>query len=171
MRKSLEYFSELKDNFLKILKAILKEDKHFQERLIKLREAIYKTRKAYLETESFLFCKECAEKGVICCGEGLEWKLSPEEFFLNLALFSLEGKTLSFENPLKNRCLFLGESGCILILTPLFCRNFFCKELQNFLGREKLIYLQNILEDEAVLTFELCEYLKKKKYFEGVKII
>ncbi len=167
MRDSLEYFSKLKDDLSKSLEGFLKEDKYFHEKLLKLKEAIYKTKRAYVETESFLFCKGCAEKGIICCGEGLEWKLSAEEFFLNLALFSLEGKTLSFGNPLKDHCLFLGDKGCVLILTPLFCRNFFCKELQNFLGREKLIYLQSVLEDEAVLTFELCEYLKKKELFQG----
>lgn len=169
MKESLEYFTRLKKDLSKPLNTLLREDKYFYEKLLKLREAISKTRNAYIETGSFLFCKECAEKGVICCGEGLEWKLSSEEFFLNLALSSLEGKFFSFEKPLKGCCLFLGEKGCILILPPLFCRNFFCRELQDFLGKEKLIYLQNVLEDEAYLTFELCEYLKRENYFEGVK--
>ncbi|MGC9017643.1 MAG: hypothetical protein ACP5JQ_05645 [Caldimicrobium sp.] len=162
MRESLTYFSNLQKFFHKELEDLISKDKIFYQKLLALKEAISKTRKAYLKTNSFQFCEECAKKGVKCCGEGLEWKLSPEEFFLNLFLFKLEGKTFSLSHPQKGECLFLGEKGCFLILTPLFCRNFFCTELKNFLGEKNLIYLQNVLEEEALLTFELCEYLKRK---------
>lgn len=167
MRESLEYFLNLQKKFIPKLEDLLIKDRFFYEKLFALKKAILRTKRAYQEAGSFLFCGECARKGVKCCGEGLEWKLSAEEFFLNLALFKLEGKSFILHKDLKDECLFLGKDGCILQLTPLFCRNFFCTELKNFLGEEKLIYLQNVLEEEAILTFELCEYLKKKSILGG----
>jgi len=161
MRDSLYYFRRLKEVFEPKVKEFL-EDHFFREKLLHLKEAISKTKKAYIETGSFHFCGECARRGIRCCGEGLEWKLSPEEFFLNLCLFYEEGSDFTLTERAKEDCLFLGERGCTLILVPLFCRNFFCSELSAFLGREKLKLLGAIYEEEANLTFRLCEELKTR---------
>lgn len=162
MRESLSYFNRLRDIYLDRLELLLEEDEYFVEKISNLRVAINRTRSAYAERNSFEFCRACAERGIRCCGEGLEWKLSPEEFYINLFLCKIEGKELILKEPSPEECLFLGEGGCILILTPLFCRNFFCRELADFLGHEGLVHLQNVLQDEAELTFELCEYLKRR---------
>lgn len=162
MRDSILYFKRLKEFYGQYMESFLEKDSFFREKALQLREAIFKTKKAYIEHGSFEFCRVCAQKGVRCCGEGLEWKLRPEEFFINLYLLRLEERDLKLEDRRAQDCLFLGEFGCILILTPLFCRNFFCKELSEFLGHKGLVYLQNVIQDEAELTFKLCEYLKKK---------
>lgn len=162
MRPSLIYFEKLRESHYERVRSLFQGDTFFREKILSLREAINRTRNAYLELSSFEFCKACAERGVRCCGEGLEWKLRPEEFLINLVLHELEGRTLLLKERSQEDCLFLGESGCLLILTPLFCRNFFCRELSEFLGHEGLIYLQSVLQEEAEITFQLCEYLKKR---------
>lgn len=162
MRASLAYFERLKEIYLEHMEEILKKDQKFIAEVKTLREAIERTKSAYIERGSFGFCKACAERGIRCCGEGLEWKLSPEEFFINLYLLRSEGKDLTLYERSPDDCLFLGERGCRLILTPLFCRNFFCRELSEFLGHQGLVHLQTILQDEAEITFRLCEYLRKK---------
>ncbi|MFN3504616.1 MAG: hypothetical protein ACK4Y7_00200 [Caldimicrobium sp.] len=141
---------------------------YFMEHLNALSLAILKTNKAFEEKGSFSFCKNCATSGTICCGDGLEWKLSPEEFFINLCLFKLKGKDFSLNNSNSNTCLFLGEKGCSLELVPLFCRNFFCTPLTQHLGLKNLAYIQQTMEDETKLSFTLCEYLKKNLICKGV---
>jgi hypothetical protein len=161
MREARIYFQRLKEHFEPFIESSLQEDHPLREKILELSLALDKSKKAFQETGSFAFCSSCAGRGIRCCGEGLEWKLSPEEFFINLILFYLEGRPFTFPETSPEDCLFLGERGCVLKLTPLFCRNFFCKELSEFLGLENLILLQNSLEAEAILTFKICEYLKK----------
>ncbi len=161
MREARIYFERLKEHFEPFIEGSLQGDPYLREKIRELSLALNKSNRAFQERGSFGFCSSCAGRGIRCCGEGLEWKLSPEEFFINLSLFYLEGRSFTFPETSPEDCLFLGERGCILKLTPLFCRNFFCRELSDFLGLENLILLQNSLEDEATLTFEICEYLKK----------
>jgi len=165
MRESLRYFQDLELRLKPWVEPLLGES-FFYQKVKALEGALSLSRRAYLEKGSFQFCGECARKGIRCCGEGLEWKLSPEEFFLNLCLFKLSGVEFSLKEK-EGSCLFLGERGCTLLLTPLFCRNFFCTELSLYLGRENLIYLQNAIEEETLLTFELCEYLKGNNQLKG----
>jgi hypothetical protein len=162
MREALFYFQRLREFFEPVLIPLWQRDTYLRKKVEELAFALEKSKKAFLEKGSFAFCAACAKKGIRCCGEGLEWKLSQEEFFLNLYLFHLENKIFSFPKNSDRDCLFLGERGCVLKLTPLFCRNFFCRELSEFLGPANLIFLQNSLEEEVTLTFELCEYLKKQ---------
>ncbi len=139
----------------------------YREKLEALDKAIQNSKKAFDEAGSFSFCKSCAESGINCCGEGLEWKLSPEEFFINLSLFALKGKAFEIDENNLDNCLFLGKEGCLLELVPLFCRNFFCSNLSKFLGQKRLIFIQETMEEEAHLSFRLCEYLKNNLNLRG----
>ncbi len=163
MRESLIFFENLKKQLEPKVKDLL-EDFSFKEKLSVLKKLLSESYILFQETGSLVFCEVCAKKGIKCCGEGLEWKLSKEEFFINLCLFSLEGSSFSFPQVRDEDCLFLGEKGCVLKLAPLFCRNFFCRELSDFLGIERLKLLQNSLEF-FYLVFELSEYLKTKRIF------
>lgn len=159
-RESWYYFKNLKEAMDPLVDTFLKIPS-FLEQIQSLRLAILKTNIAFEETGSFSFCKTCASKGTICCGEGLEWKLSPEEFFINLCLFKLNEKNFSLACSNSETCLFLGERGCSLELVPLFCRNFFCTPLSKYLGLKNLTYIQHTMEEEAKLSFNVSEYLKK----------
>ncbi len=159
---SVKYFENLKNLYKNFFKEKLKKDSFIKEKLKSLIPAIEKSRRAFLETGSFSFCAKCANSGEKCCQAGLEWKLSAAEFFINLLLAEKLGVSIKFNLERPDDCLFLGENGCNLILTPLFCRNFFCDKLSKFLGYEKLIKIQQTMEDEANLSFELSDYINKK---------
>lgn len=168
MRESFLYFSFFKKNFEHYLKPKLQEDPFIKLYLPSLEEAIKKSRNAFIESRSFAFCEVCGKKGIKCCGEGLEWKLSLAELTLNLLLAEKGGEVLYFNTERSKDCLFLGEKGCTLILVPLVCRNFFCEDLSKFLGKEKLKRIQAAMEDEAVLSFKLCDYLNRNYLFKKV---
>ena len=163
-RESLKRFERLRSLYTSLRPKLLK-DPFLMEKLPLLEKAISKTRRAFEENGSFEFCAQCAAKGEKCCGLGLEWKVSPAEFFLNLLLCERKGKELSYNLERKEDCLFLGENGCLLPMPPLFCRNFFCEKLSDFLGEERLKAIQNAMEDEANLSFVMCEYLIKNYLF------
>lgn len=160
---SLFHFLSLKKEYEEKIKPLLEKDKEMVSQLVQLEEALAQAIRAFEITGSFAFCAECASHGVVCCGEGLEWKLSREEFFINLFLLERQNKPLDLENFLPKRCLFLSDTGCKLASPPLFCRNFFCTNLQNFLGQSRLIFVQNALGPSVYLTFKLCEKLKKER--------
>lgn len=158
--ESKAYFTYLKEVY-ELNKSFFEKDLFIKDHLLLLKEAIERTKKVFMETGSFQYCAECAKAGKKCCSEGLEWKLSPAEFMLNLKFSELYGIPLEFEKSKKGDCLFLGERGCMLFLVPLFCRNFFCFDLSKFLGPSKLIKIQQTMEEEAVLSFKLCDYIKR----------
>ncbi|MCS7279349.1 MAG: hypothetical protein NZ530_04745 [Thermodesulfobacteriaceae bacterium] len=166
MRESFLYFSFFKKIFEHRLKPKLQEDPFIKFYLPSLEEAIKKSRKAFIESRSFAFCEGCAKRGIKCCGESLEWKLSLAELILNLLLAERRGEVLYFNTERPEDCLFLGEKGCTLILVPLFCRNFFCEDLSKFLGKERLKKIQEAMEDEAVLSFKLGDYLNRNYLFK-----
>ncbi|RKX61196.1 MAG: hypothetical protein DRP29_01080 [Thermodesulfobacteriota bacterium] len=164
--EGLKYFKKLQRIYEDKLKDKLLKDPYIKENLPKLIKAIQKTREAFIKNESFAFCKKCAESGEKCCEAGLEWKLSPAEFFLNLLILDYLNESFDLFNlDRPEDCLFLGENGCLLKLAPLFCRNFFCDKLSNFLGKKRLIEIQHAMEDEAILSFKLSNYLNQKYLF------
>lgn len=172
IHESLNYFKNLKGLYEKFFKEKLNEDDFIKERLLELFKAIENSRKAFIETGSFDFCARCARSGEKCCQAGLEWKLHKEEFFINLLLAEKKGLSIEFNLKRFEDCLFLGENGCNLILTPLFCRNFFCDKLSKFLGHKKLVKIQQTMEDEAVISFKLSDYINRKyliPYFNLVR--
>lgn len=164
INENYKYFLHLKNLYNNFFSKKFKEDEFIMVKLDFLNGAIKNTKKVFEETGSFAFCAECAKSGEMCCSVGVELKLRPAEFFINLLLAEKTNYCLSFnlERPLD--CLFLGKSGCILILVPIFCRNFFCEKLSKFLGHENLIKIQRTMEEEAVLSFKLADYINKK-YF------
>ncbi|QER41412.1 hypothetical protein F1847_01150 [Thermodesulfobacterium sp. TA1] len=161
MRESLAYFTRL-IYYYNENKDLLKKDPFIQRKIPLLKEAIDKTRKAFVEKGSFAFCKACALSGEKCCKAGLEWKLSPAEFFLNLLLSEIYNLPFDFNTNREEDCLFLGEQGCVLILTPIFCRNFFCDKLAKHLGHQDLTYIQQTMEEEATIGFILADYINTK---------
>jgi len=167
--ESLTYFNEWQRIYEERLKSSLKKDSYISKHLPLLLKGIEKSRKAFEVTGSFSFCAKCASSGTKCCERGLEWMVSPAEFLLNLLLFEKTGKRLKLNIDRKTDCLFLGEKGCALIYTPIFCRNFFCPELSEFLGKEKLTFIQKEMEDEARLGFVLSDYITKKYILEAEK--
>ncbi|MCS7150133.1 MAG: hypothetical protein N2Z40_07830 [Caldimicrobium sp.] len=169
MREGFLYFTNLRLTFEPIVSKLLREDHILSERLRDLQNALEISKEAFIKSNTLVFCESCAERGAKCCGEGLEWKLRPEEFFLNLCLFELKGKSLMLEGFLEGDCLFLGKSGCKLELAPLICRNFFCSDLAEFIGLKGLINIQNALENETRLSFELCQYVRHK--LKGEKVL
>lgn len=166
MRESLNYFNSFKETFEKDLKPKLIKNSFLNFYLPLLNKAIEYSRKTFIETQSFSFCEKCAQSGIKCCGEGVEWKVSLAEFTLNLLLAEKKKKVLKLNTQRPEDCLFLEEKGCTLILVPLFCRNFFCEDLSKFLGIEKLKKIQKAMEDEAVLSFKLCDYLNRNYFFK-----
>jgi hypothetical protein len=158
---SLFYFLSLKKEYEERIRPKLQTDEEMVRSLAELESALAQANSAFETTGSFAYCAECARRGVVCCGEGLEWKLSEEEFFLNLALLERQRKSLDLENSLPKRCLFLGKRGCKLLMPPLFCRNFFCTNLQDFLGQARLIFVQNAMGAAVYLSFQLGEKLKQ----------
>ncbi len=169
MKESLLHFQKLLEKYQRWVKPWLNTEENLKEQIYQLKEMLRLVEKAFSETGSFSFCAKCAKSGVICCGEGLEWKLSEEEFYLNLFLLDLEEKNLELTLPFSRSCLFLGPAGCSLPLPPLFCRNFFCTELQEFLGRKNLILLQNVLGPQTVLSFKLSEKIKALLHKKGLE--
>ncbi len=161
MRESLKYFNFFKNLYEQNLRSKFQKDSFIISNLPYLEQAIEKTRKAFIENLSFSFCESCAKRGIKCCGEGIEWKLSISEFMLNLMLVERRNETLNFNIEKLEDCLFLGEKGCNLILVPLFCRNFFCEDLSRFLGKQKLRNIQQAMEDETVLSFKLSDYITR----------
>jgi hypothetical protein len=159
---SIEYFTKLKELYESFFREKLKEDKFIGEKLSKLLKAINNSKRVFTETGSFDFCAKCAKSGEKCCQAGLEWKLHKEEFFINLLLAEKIGISIEFNLERPEDCLFLGEKGCSLIFTPLFCRNFFCDKLSKFLGHERLVKIQQTMEDEAIFGFELSNYINRK---------
>ncbi|MCD6489673.1 MAG: hypothetical protein J7K20_02975 [Thermodesulfobacterium sp.] len=162
LNDSIKYFRNLEELYKNFFRKKLKEDIFIKEKLESLLQAINNSRRAFIETGSFEFCAKCAEAGEKCCQAGLEWKLNKPEFFINLLLAEKTGSSIKFNLERPDDCLFLGEKGCTLILTPLFCRNFFCDKLSKFLGYNKLIKIQNAMEDEAIISFQLSDYINKK---------
>uniref|UniRef100_A0A7V6CEC7 Uncharacterized protein n=1 Tax=Thermodesulfobacterium geofontis TaxID=1295609 RepID=A0A7V6CEC7_9BACT len=160
--RSIEYFTKLKVIYNNFFKKKLKEDNFIKEKLEDLLKAINNSKRVFIETGSFDFCAKCAKSGEKCCQAGLEWKLRKEEFFINLLLAEKIGHSIEFNLKRPEDCLFLGEKGCSLIFTPLFCRNFFCDKLSKFLGRERLIKIQQTMEEEAIFGFELSDYITRK---------
>ncbi len=166
-KESLKYFKGWEKIYKEELREKLWQDKNITEKLPFLKKAIEKTRQAFIETGSFSFCASCARRGVKCCQAGLEWVLSPAEFLINLMLAEDSNTKIEFNLEREEDCLFLGEKGCNLILTPIFCRNFFCPELSEFLGHEKLTKIQQAMEDEANLSFKLSDYITKNYILKG----
>lgn len=162
MNENYKYFFRLKNLYENFFKEKLKEHEFIDIKLDLLYRAIKNTKKVFEETGSFAFCAECAKSGEKCCSAGVELKLSPAEFFINLLLAEKMNYNFSFNLERSLDCLFLGESGCILILVPIFCRNFFCEKLSKFLGHKNLIKIQQTMEEEAILSFELADYINKK---------
>ncbi len=160
--ESLVYFQRWKRFYYQNLRDKLWKDEYIFKRLEPLTKAIDKSKKAFIENRSFEFCAKCAASGEKCCQTGLEWKLRPAEFIINLMLAELLKKEIKFNTERPEDCLFLGEKGCNLILTPVFCRNFFCDKLARFLGHERLVKIQHAMEEESVISFELAEYINRK---------
>jgi len=160
--ESIKYFKNLEKLYKDFFREKLKKDTFIKEKLKTLLKAIEKTREIFTKTGSFEFCANCAKSGEKCCQAGLEWKLSKAEFFINLLLAEEKKTNIEFNLERSEDCLFLGKNGCTLILTPLFCRNFFCDKLSSFLGHQKLIQIQQTMEDEARESFELSDYISKK---------
>ncbi|HAA84393.1 MAG: Uncharacterized protein XD67_0622 [Thermodesulfobacterium commune] len=161
MKESLAYFNHW-FSFYYEKKDLLIKDPFIQEKLELLKKAIEKSRQAFIEKGSFAFCSACANSGEKCCKAGLEWKLSPAEFLINLLLAETYSLPLAFNTSRKEDCLFLGEKGCSLILTPIFCRNFFCDKLVKHLGHANLTYIQQAMEEEATLGFIVANYITTK---------
>ncbi len=162
INENYKYFFRLKTLYHNFFRKKLKEDNFITEKLDLLINAIKNTKKIFEDTGSFSFCAKCAQSGEKCCLAGVELKLGASEFFINLLLAEETKYDLLFnlERPLD--CLFLGNSGCVLILVPIFCRNFFCEKLSKFLGHENLVKIQQTIEEEAVLSFQISDYINKK---------
>lgn len=160
--ESIKYFKNLEKLYQSFFREKLKEDNFITNTLESLLLAINNSKKIFIETGSFEFCAKCASTGEKCCQAGLEWKLSKSEFIINLLLAEKTGTFIKLNLERPEDCLFLGERGCSLILTPIFCRNFFCDKLSKYLGYEKLIKIQHTMEDEAVISFQLADYINKK---------
>ena len=158
--ESLTFFKAWEVLYEERLKSSLLKDEFVKANLDPLFKAIQHSKKVFKETGSFDFCARCAASGTKCCEAGLEWMLSPAEFLINLLLADEKGTKIEFNLERKEDCLFLGEKGCNLIYTPIFCRNFFCPELSDYLG-ERIKAIQHALEEEAVIGFKLGDHITK----------
>ncbi len=159
-QESLKYFTKIYNLYISELFPLFKKD----FTLVTLRNELYLaseyTKFVFKNTGSFKFCARCGRETGGCCQIGLEWQIKPEEFLINLWLFSDEEKVnFQLERTFPDKCLFLGFNGCKLITPPVFCRNFFCEELKDFLGEEKLKLIQKEMGKESELLFKACEHI------------
>ncbi|WP_157608084.1 hypothetical protein [Thermodesulfatator atlanticus] len=134
----------------------LLEDQELNELLCLYEKAFERVQEEMKKTGAFEFCAECGRAGLSCCGNGMELDCDDILLVLNL----LAGVRLPQKRKFPLGCFFLSETGCILKLRPLICRNFLCQDLKNAIGLANTIQIQQSLDEEAVILFKLTQRVK-----------
>lgn len=155
-------YGDIDDIIRRAEKAYLTYEESLRRSLDSLLEtaqkAVLKSQKIYREFGINEICRRCdEEEGGSCCGVGIEVHYREPILIANL----LEGISLPSYRLDEKSCYFLGREGCVLFFRHTLCVNFLCKRLYERLGTEKIICLQEAVEDEIKLTFRLCDAIWK----------
>ena len=128
-----------------------------QETLIQMgkrfKEAARRSRQAMSETGMVEICRKCGQKGVSCCGAGLERHYTDVLLLINLFL----GVELPDQRTDPRGCYFLGEKGCLLLARQVICINFLCPDLTFRTDPDQLAVLRRREGEETALLFALNE--------------
>ncbi|OAG27460.1 hypothetical protein [Thermodesulfatator autotrophicus] len=135
---------------------LLKEDLEINSYLEKHQKAFVRVQKIMQKTGAALFCQECGQAALSCCGKGMEFECEEALLLANLVL----GVKIPSSRHLAKGCFFLGPNGCVLKVRPLICRNFICPELKDALGLSKIRQIQDAFDEEAFYLFQLLERIK-----------
>ncbi len=142
-----------------LLKDELASDPLFSELLKELKEVLSEVDELYEVTKAAEVCRECGrifER--TCCGSGMELEASESLLVLNLFL----GFRLETVEETSYGCKFLGREGCVLLVKPFICRNFFCPWFRERMEFGAFSLLQEAQEKEARLVFRLLDYLNER---------
>lgn len=101
-------------------------------------------------------CAICGNgpKGGCCLKEAETW-YEPICLIINMLFGVRLGITES-----KEKCSFLGESGCILIYKNEFCLNFFCDHLIGLIGIQNIRHLRSLVGKELQVGLRIEDYLR-----------
>jgi len=111
-------------------------------------QAILRSQDMMRREQAFAACAVCAGKdgGASCCFAGAEEWYGEALLLINLML----GVELPGEGEGGQDCFFNGPQGCRLLAHFAICLNFFCPELSQRLGPDKLAQLRRLVGRELV---------------------
>ncbi len=86
-------------------------------------------------------CSSCAEKaGGGCCSGYME----ANSDVILLLMNRLQGTAVRRQHSNPGDCCFLGVSGCILPIKPMFCLNYNCSHIHKRAGRDQMKSLEQL---------------------------
>ncbi len=132
------------------------EDRQVRDLLETLKENIESTYRCMDETGVSVECTLCAQRTGSCCGKGIEDKCGKITLLINL----LMGIELPHERELEDGCFFQGVEGCKLKAREIICINYLCVPVQEKIGHEDLIRLQEVGGEEMDTLFALGNRIK-----------
>jgi hypothetical protein len=126
--------------------------------LRELRELIHGTGSAMLQAGVVSACTRCAASGKgSCCFREMGESYGSMELFVNLLL----GSTLLEKTDFPGSCHFVGDSGCRLQARQSFCLNYFCPQLKESVGEEKIRKIQRQVGKQLLVAWELERALER----------
>ena len=133
------------------------EDTRITLLLAEYQQAIYHTKSYFQNTEVVEACSRCAQTNEgSCCFEGMEDNYDHILLLINL----LMGVKLPHEREVNDHCFFVGSKGCKLLARYYFCVNYFCPELENTMGEQKMNQLSTVIGNEIFAGWELEQALR-----------
>jgi len=97
-------------------------------------------------------CTQCAVSGKgSCCFDGMDRSYGATALLVNLLL----GSELHEETDFPRTCRYVGEEGCRLKARHSFCLNYFCPDLQESLGAEKIERIRRGVGEQLLAGWEL----------------
>jgi hypothetical protein len=113
-------------------------------------------------------CTHCASRpGGGCCSR----YMSGENDVLQLLMNLLAGVQVVIQEDDLGECCFLGITGCILTLKPMFCLNYNCSHIKGKADMENLRLLEQrtglLLTRQAVLEQMLLDFFSKNLCMSG----
>ena len=86
-------------------------------------------------------CRACATRpGGGCCSASMAANSDVPLMVLNLLL----GASIRTQEHSQDACCFLGSNGCLFVVKPIFCLNYYCRQLQ-----ERLLSTEQQVLDSA----------------------
>ncbi len=119
---------------------LLLQDKTLQRHLLLVKEAVLSLDRSMAELDMGKVCSICAAKpGGGCCSAYMGNENSDALLLLMNLLHKIPVRQVCQDGV---ECCFLGDTGCILLLKPIFCLNYLCKQIKTSSTAEQLQTLE-----------------------------
>ena len=96
-------------------------------------------------------CAKCARATGSCCFREMGESYGAMQLFANLLLGAEIPRSWDF----PKSCYFVGKNGCELKSRHSFCLNYFCPQLIDILGEEKILEIQRQVGEQLLAGWEL----------------